>query len=59
MLNRNYFSLLLATIAWAPLSVDAGELAEGNLEEIVVTAEYRPVSVLELPTSILFSISRP
>jgi outer membrane receptor protein involved in Fe transport len=52
VLNRNYFSLLLATIAWAPLSVDAGELAEGNLEEIVVTAEYRPVSVLELPTSI-------
>ena len=38
----------------APLHICAQELAEaeGDLEEVIVTAEYRPVSVLELPASV-------
>jgi outer membrane receptor protein involved in Fe transport len=44
--------LSLAATALAPTSVIAQELGEGALEEVIVTAEYRPVSVLELPTSI-------
>jgi outer membrane receptor protein involved in Fe transport len=50
--NRNIYFSLLATIACLPPWVAAQELTGGYLEEIVVTAEYRPVSVLELPTSI-------
>ena len=54
MLNRIFISLLLAASALAPQCVNAQEQAEGEgtLEEVIVTAEYRPVSVLELPTSI-------
>ena len=44
--------LLLALATTAPRCVSAQELGEGLLEEVIVTAEYRPVSVLELPTSI-------
>lgn len=45
-------SSLLATTALAPMGVKAQEQGEDTLEEVIVTAEYRPVSVLELPTSI-------
>ncbi|MBT8074823.1 MAG: TonB-dependent receptor, partial [Gammaproteobacteria bacterium] len=45
------FWLLAATVL-TPLGVNAQEFGEGALEEVIVTAEYRPVSVLELPTSI-------
>ena len=46
--------VLLVTTGLASAHINAQELAEaeGDLEEIIVTAEYRPVSVLELPTSI-------
>lgn len=52
MLTRILFCLLLAAAAWAPRDAVAREWGEGALEEVVVTAEYLPVSVLELPTSI-------
>jgi iron complex outermembrane receptor protein len=52
MLTRILISLLLATAALGSLGVKAQEQGEGSLEEVIVTAEYRPVSVLELPTSI-------
>jgi len=52
MLTRIYISSLLAATSLAPLGVNAQEQTEGYLEEVIVTAEYRPVSVLELPTSI-------
>jgi outer membrane receptor protein involved in Fe transport len=52
MLTRNLISLLMATSLWLPLGLWAQEQTEGELEEVIVTAEYRPVSVLELPTSI-------
>jgi outer membrane receptor protein involved in Fe transport len=51
MLNRKLISILLAA-ALTPPGLNAQEQAEGMLEEVIVTAEYRPVSVLELPTSI-------
>lgn len=38
----------LCTVAFIPLALADDSL----LEEVIVTAEYRPVSVLELPTSI-------
>jgi len=48
--------LLLITMGLGliPVHLGAQELAEaeGYLEEVIVTAEYRPVSVLELPTSV-------
>ena len=52
MLTRKFISSLLAAFALAPMGLNAQEQAEGVLEEVIVTAEYRPVSVLELPTSI-------
>ena len=52
MLTRIFISSLLAAAALAPLSLSAQDQAEGALEEVTVTAEYRPVSVLQLPTSI-------
>jgi len=52
MLARILISSLLAAAALTPLGLDAQEQTEGALEEVIVTAEYRPVSVLELPTSI-------
>jgi len=52
MLTRIFISSLLAAAALAPLGLSAQEQAEGELEEVTVTAEYRPVSVLQLPTSI-------
>ena len=42
----------LIMMGLAPVCAGAQETAEGYLEEVIVTAEYRPVSVLELPTSI-------
>ena len=46
--------MLLVTTGLVPVHLGAQELAEaeGDLEEVIVTAEYRPVSVLELPTSV-------
>jgi len=46
--------MLLVTMGLAPVHLGAQELAEaeGDLEEVIVTAEYRPVSVLELPASV-------
>ena len=46
--------LLLITMGLLPVFIQAQETAEteGDLEEVIVTAEYRPVSVLELPTSV-------
>ncbi len=55
MLNRIFLVLVLGSLAWAPPAIaqeQTENLAESALEEIIVTAEYRPVSVLELPTSI-------
>jgi iron complex outermembrane receptor protein len=52
MLTRISILLILATVSLAPAGVYAQEQTEGYLEEVIVTAEYRPVSVLELPTSI-------
>jgi len=52
MLTRIYIYSLLVATSLAPLGVNAQEQTEGYLEEVIVTAEYRPVSVLELPTSI-------
>ena len=52
MLTRIFISSLLAAAALAPLGLSAQDQAEGALEEVTVTAEYRPVSVLQLPTSI-------
>ena len=47
----NVLCFLIAT-GLVPLGISAQELTEGDLEEVIVTAEYRAVSVLELPTSI-------
>ena len=44
--------LLLLTLGLVHVHIYAQEMAEGDLEEVIVTAEYRPVSVLELPASI-------
>ena len=46
--------LLLVTMGLAPVCTNAQDMddAGGKLEEVIVTAEYRPVSVLELPTSV-------
>ena len=44
--------ILISALALAPLGALAQERAEGALEEIIVTAEYRPVSVQQLPASI-------
>jgi iron complex outermembrane receptor protein len=46
--------LCLVMMGLAPVYTHAQETddAEGRLEEVIVTAEYRPVSVLELPTSV-------
>ena len=46
--------IVLVTTGLVPVHLGAQVLAEaeGDLEEVVVTAEYRPVSVLELPTSV-------
>jgi outer membrane receptor protein involved in Fe transport len=46
--------MLLVSMGLTPVHLGAQELAEaeGDLEEVIVTAEYRPVSVLELPTSV-------
>jgi outer membrane receptor protein involved in Fe transport len=52
MLTGKTFSSFLAASLLASFATAAQELNEGYLEEIIVTAEYRPVSVLELPTSI-------
>ena len=54
MFNKISILLLLVTTGLAPICTHAQEIddAEGTLEEIIVTAEYRPVSVLELPTSV-------
>ena len=52
MLRRICVSMLLAAVVSMPLDVIAQEQFENALEEVIVTAAYRPVSVLELPTSI-------
>ena len=44
--------LLLLTLGLVHVHIYAQEMAGGDLEEVIVTAEYRPVSVLELPASI-------
>jgi outer membrane receptor protein involved in Fe transport len=43
---------LISALALAPLGAFAREGPEGALEEVIVTAEYRPVSVQQLPASI-------
>lgn len=47
-------SMLMFSMGLLPVHLGAQELAEaeGDLEEVIVTAEYRPVSVLELPASV-------
>ncbi|MCW8924840.1 MAG: TonB-dependent receptor [Xanthomonadales bacterium] len=52
MLTRKLNFPLLAGLILAAVAAPAQEQPEGALEEIIVTAEYRPVSVQELPTSI-------
>ncbi|MDH4018502.1 MAG: TonB-dependent receptor [Xanthomonadales bacterium] len=54
MFKKISILLLLVTTGLASVCIHAQEIddAEGTLEEIIVTAEYRPVSVLELPTSV-------
>ena len=54
MYNRISNLLLLLTLGLVPVVIQAQETAEteGDLEEVIVTAEYRPVSVLELPASV-------
>jgi len=52
MLTRKLNFPLLAGLFLATITASAQEQPEGVLEEIIVTAEYRPVSVQELPTSI-------
>lgn len=56
MLTRNLIFPLLAGLVLMAGAASAREqpedLTEGALEEVIVTAEYRPVTVLELPTSV-------
>ena len=54
MFKKISILLLLMTMGLVPVCINAQEMddAEGTLEEVIVTAEYRPVSVLELPTSV-------
>ena len=54
MFKKISILLLLVTTGLASVCIHAQEIddAEGTLEEIIVTAEYRPVSVLEPPTSV-------
>ena len=44
--------ILISALALAPLGALAQEQGEGAIEEVIVTAEYRPVSVQQLPASI-------
>jgi outer membrane receptor protein involved in Fe transport len=44
--------ILLFALALAPPVALAQERPEGALEEVIVTAEYRPVSVQQLPASV-------
>ena len=52
MLTRKFIFLVLAGLFLAVSTASAQEQPEGELEEVIVTAAYRPASVQELPISV-------